>query len=223
LTRLLDLGIDRISNVIMDMAKISENSVFAAIESYQESTHIKKQIFDWSEKLRVLQEEVSDLAIELIARYQPVASDLRFIKSCMEISYGFSRFGRYSYDIVDLLETMGSISDCDKSAVLEMAKTVRGMILLSLQALQSRDKSAGEKLYRMDDTVDTLYRKYLRDIITPSQEQQNDKRLTASNNNPRCYISALLILRYLERISDHACYIGDSVHYVVTGVSSPRR
>ena len=224
MTRLLDLGIDRISNVIMDMAKISENSVFAAIESYQESTHIKKQIFDWSEKLRVLQEEVSDLAIELIARYQPVASDLRFIKSCMEISYGFSRFGRYSYDIVDLLETMGSISDCDKSAVLEMAKTVRGMILLSLQALQSRDKSAGEKLYRMDDTVDTLYRKYLRDIITPSQEQQNDKRLTArNNNNPRCYISALLILRYLERISDHACYIGDSVHYVVTGVSSPRR
>ena len=209
----------------MDMAKISENSVFAAIESYQESTHIKKQIFDWSEKLRVLQEEVSDLAIELIARYQPVASDLRFIKSCMEISYGFSRFGRYSYDIVDLLETMGSISDCDKSAVLEMAKTVRGMILLSLQALQSRDKSAGEKLYQMDDTVDTLYRKYLRDIITPSQEQQNEKRLTDSNinNNPRCYISALLILRYLERISDHACYIGDSVHYVVTGVSSPRR
>ena len=223
MTRLLDLGIDRISNVIMDMAKISESSVFAAIESYQESTHIKKQIFDWSEKLRVLQEEVSDLAIELIARYQPVASDLRFIKSCMEISYGFSRFGRYSYDIVDLLETMGSISDCDKSAVLEMAKTVRGMILLSLQALQSRDKSAGEKLYRMDDTVDTLYRKYLRDIITPSQEQQTEKRLTDSNNNPRCYISTLLILRYLERISDHACYIGDSVHYIVTGVSSPRR
>jgi phosphate transport system protein len=207
----------------MDMAKISENSVFAAIESYQESTHIKKQIFDWSEKLRVLQEEVSDLAIELIARYQPVASDLRFIKSCMEISYGFSRFGRYSYDIVDLLETMGSISDCDKSAVLEMAKTVRGMILLSLQALQSRDKSAGEKLYRMDDTVDTLYRKYLRDIITPSQEQQNERLTARNNNNPRCYISALLILRYLERISDHACYIGDSVHYVVTGVSSPRR
>src|SRR6476469_9872847 len=180
------------------MARLSESSVFSALEAYESESNAKKHIFEQSEKLRTLQEEVSDLAIELIARYQPVASDLRFIKSCMEISYGFSRFGRYSYDIVDLLETMGSISDCDKSAVLEMAKTVRGMILLSLQALQSRDKSAGEKLYRMDDTVDTLYRKYLRDIITPSQEQQSDKRLTASNNNPRCYISALLILRYLE-------------------------
>jgi phosphate transport system protein len=209
----------------MDMAKLSENSVFTAIESYQESTLVKKQIFDWSEKLRVLQEEVSDLAIEMIARYQPVASDLRFIKSCMEISYGFSRFGRYSYDIVDVLETMGSISNCDKSAVLETAKTVRGMILLSLNALQSRDKNAAEKLYEMDDTVDAQYRKYLRDLITPSQEQEKstEKLLTDSTNNPRCYISALLILRYLERISDHACYIGDSVHYIVTGVSSPRR
>ncbi|MBV9666946.1 MAG: phosphate uptake regulator, PhoU, partial [Nitrososphaeraceae archaeon] len=100
MTSLLDLGIDRISNIITDMAKLSENSVLVAIGSYRNGTRIKKQIFDWSEKLRVLQEEVSDLAIELIARYQPVASDLRFIKSCMEISYGFSRFGRYSYDIV---------------------------------------------------------------------------------------------------------------------------
>ena len=211
----------------MDMAKLSENSVFTAIESYQESTLVKKQIFDWSEKLRVLQEEVSDLAIELIARYQPVASDLRFIKSCMEISYGFSRFGRYSYDIVDVLETMGSISNCDKSAVLETAKTVREMILLSLNALQSRDKNAAEKLYEMDDTVDTQYRKYLRDLITPSSQVQGkstERILTGGdNNNPRCYISALLILRYLERISDHACYIGDSVHYIVTGFSSPRR
>jgi phosphate transport system protein len=172
LTRLLDLGIDRIRNIIMDMAKLSENSVFTAIESYQEGTQVKKQIFDWSEKLRILQEEVADLAIELIARYQPVASDLRFIKSCMEISYGFSRFGRYSYDIVDVLEAMGSISDCDKSAVLEMSKTVREMIVLSLQTLQSRDKNAAEKLYRMDDIVDMQYRKYLRDIIT-TQEQKN--------------------------------------------------
>ena len=217
MTRLLDLGIDRIHNIIMDMSKLSESSVLTALESYEEGTRLKRQIFDWSEKLRTLQEEVADLAIELIARYQPVATDLRFIRSCMEISYGFSRFGRYAYDIVDVLETMGSISDCDQSTVLEMAGTVREMIQLSLHSLRSRDKDAAQKLYQMDDTVDTLYRKYLREIITLKTNQ--DKNFT----DPRCYISALLILRYLERISDHACYIGDSVHYIATGVSSPRR
>ena len=224
MTRLLDLGIDHIRNIIMDMAKLSENSVFTAIESYQSGAHIKQQIFDWSEKLRILQEEVSDLAVELIARYQPVASDLRFIKSCMEISYGFSRFGRYSYDIADVLETMGSIADCNKSAVSETSKIVREMINLSLQALQSRDKNAAEKLYQMDNIVDAQYRKYLQDIIESSQShQQQNTILPEYNSGPRCYISALLILRYLERISDHACYIGDSVHYIVTGISSPRR
>jgi phosphate transport system protein len=218
LTRLLDLGIDRIRNIIMDMAKLSENSVFAAIESYEQSTHFKKQIFDWSEKLRISQDEVSDLAIELIALYQPVATDLRFIKSCMEIAYGFSRFGRYAYDIADVLETIGSVSECDKSAVLEMSKTVREMILLSLQALRSRDKDASQRLYEMDNIVDTQYRKYIHDAITTQEENSNEKV-----KDLRCYISTSLILRYLERISDHACYIADSVVYIVTGSSSPRR
>ena len=218
MTRLLDLGIDRIRNIIMDMAKLSENSVFAAIESYEQSTHLKKQIFDWSEKLRILQDEVSDLAIELIALYQPVATDLRFIKSCMEIAYGFSRFGRYAYDIADILETIGSVSECDKSAVLEMSKTVREMILLSLQALRSRDKEVSQRLYEMDSIVDTQYRKYIHDAIVTQEEDATEKV-----KDLRCYISTSLILRYLERISDHACYIADSVVYIVTGSSSPRR
>lgn len=206
----------------MDMAKLSERSVFASIESYERGTStIKKQIFEWSENLRLMQDEVSDLSIELIARYQPVATDLRFIRSCMEIAYDFSRFGRYSYDIVDVLETMGSISDCDKSYVLQMSNTVREMINLSIEALQSRDRNAAQKLYEMDDTVDALYRKYVNEIINPQEHHNNKKEYM--DKTLRCYISALLILRYLERISDHACYIGDSVYYIVTGNSNPRR
>ena len=204
------------------MAKLSERSVFASIESYERGTStIKKQIFEWSENLRLMQDEVSDLSIELIARYQPVATDLRFIRSCMEIAYDFSRFGRYSYDIVDVLETMGSISDCDKSYVLQMSNTVREMIHLSIEALQSRDRNAAQKLYEMDDTVDALYRKYVNEIINPQKHHNNKKEYM--DKTLRCYISTLLILRYLERISDHACYIGDSVYYIVTGNSNPRR
>ncbi|MGA8083150.1 MAG: PhoU domain-containing protein [Candidatus Nitrosopolaris sp.] len=217
MTRLLDLGIDRIRNIIRDMAGLSEQSVFTSIESYDKGTSVKRQIFEWSEKLRVLQDETADLAIELIARYQPVATDLRFIRSCMEIAYGFSRFGRYAYDIVEVLETIGPIPDCDKTAVLGMARTVREMIVLSVQSLDLHDKNAAAKLYQMDDTVDALYRKYLRELIA----QQNDEDKTKTD--ARCYISGLLILRYLERISDHACYISDSIHYIVTGRSSPRR
>jgi phosphate transport system protein len=98
-----------------------------------------------------------------------------------------------------------------------MSRTVREMILLSQAALRSRDKDASQRLYEMDNIVDTQYRKYIHDaIITQEEQNPNQKDL-------RCYISTSLILRYLERISDHACYIADSVVYIVTGSSSPRR
>lgn len=198
------------------MSNISRDSVNAALESYEKGIMLRSQIFEYSEKLRLLQLEVADFATELIARYQPVATDLRFIQSCMDIAYGFSRFGRYSYDIADVLETIGPISECDKSAVIEMAKTVKDMISLSVDSLRKLDKDVSKKLYMMDDSVDALYRSYLRLILTPS-------RVNYEYSEVRCFISALLILRYLERISDHACYISDCVHYIVTADSSPRR
>jgi phosphate transport system protein len=216
LTRLLDIGLERIKNVIMDMAHLSEASVNAALDSYQKGITARSQIFEYSEELRVLQTEVVDYATELIARYQPVARDLRFIQSSMDIAYGFSRFGRYAYDIAEVLEMIGPIPDCDKSQVSEMAKTVKDMINVSVQSLEKLEKDASNTLYMMDDSVDALYRNYLRKVLTQSKNEIPD-------SEPKCYVSALLILRYLERISDHACYIGDCVHYVITAELTPRR
>ena len=216
MTRLLDIGLERIKNVIMDMAHLSEASVNAALDSYQKGITARSQIFEYSEELRVLQTEVTDYATELIARYQPVARDLRFIQSSMDIAYGFSRFGRYAYDIAEVLEMIGPLPDCDKSQVSEMAKTVKDMINVSVQSLDKLDKDASNKLYMMDDSVDALYRNYLRKVLTQSKNEIRD-------SEPKCYVSALLILRYLERISDHACYIGDCVHYVITAELTPRR
>src|SRR5829696_1983521 len=130
----------------------------------------------------------------------------------MEIAYIFFRFGRYSYDIADVLESMGSVAECDKSAFLEMATITREMVLLSVKSLQPEIEML------QDDSMNWLiklmhYRKYLNEAIsTPTNLQKQEQ-----TPEPRCYISALLILSYLERISDHACYVGDSVHYIVTG------
>jgi phosphate transport system protein len=217
LTRLLDLGIDRTRDIIGEMSKISELCVSTVLESYTKGNVKKKEMSEWAEKLRTLQEEVSDLVFELIARYQPVATDLRYIRSCLEVSYVLSRFGGYGYEIVEVLDMMGSISECDKTAVTEAAKVTSEMISLSVSSLDFKDKQASDKLYDMDDIVDHIYREYLRNIVTAKKESQDIYA------DPRCVISALHVLRYLERIADHACYIADSISYIVTGKSNPRR
>jgi phosphate transport system protein len=184
--------------------------VATAIHSYVDGKDVRDEIFNNSEELRILQDEVSELAVELIARYQPVATDLRFIKSCMEISYGFSRFGRYAYDISDVLVTYGDLSGCDKSDISKAGQQAIDMIDLSIRAFKERDVNLAKKLNAMDDIVDGLYRRNL-------------QRVTAEpKGDIKCFVSGTLVLRYLERIADHATYIGDSVVYIVTGERAPR-
>jgi phosphate transport system protein len=126
--------------------------------------------------------------------------------------------GRYSYDIIDTIEILNPVldGDCDKTTVMEISHIVRNVMKLSLLSLRNKDETIVEKLYEMDSTVDALYRKYLRDAI-------NTENRDIWSIHLRCYIRNILILRYLERISDHACYLGDCVSYLVTGRSSPRR
>jgi phosphate transport system protein len=214
---MLDLGIERTRDIIGEMSKISKICVSTVMESYIKGDVKKGEMLEFAETLRVLQEEVSDLAFELIARYQPVATDLRYIRSSLEISYVLSRFGGYGYEMVEVLDMIGSIPECDKTVVTKAATVTSKMISLSMNALDVKNKQTSDELYDMDDIVDGIYRDYLRKIMVAKKESQDIYA------DPRCIISALHILRYLERVADHACYIADSVSYIVTGKSNPRR
>jgi phosphate transport system protein len=209
MARLMDMGQERLKNLLIQMGQLSEKTVSIAIEGYSKGANVRNQVFDNSEELRVKQEEVNDLATELLARYQPVASDLRFITSSMEIAYGFSRFGRYAYDIADVLSIFRDISDCDKSEVDKAAKQATEMIRLSIKAFTERDITLAGRLAAMDNVVDDLYRNYLRRMSKEGEPEL------------KCYLSGTLILRYIERIADHAEDVGEAVAYTVTGKRPP--
>jgi len=211
LVRLMDIGLERLRNMVLDMAKHSEELVAMAVDAYKQGKDLGRQSFDWSEQLRLLQDEVSELAVELMVRYQPVASDLRFVKSCMEIAYGFSRVGRYANDISRVLQIFGDLSTCDKTAVEQAGDHVKEIIRLSIQAFTERDVDLARKLREMDNVVDKIYLDSLRNAAQTSK------------TDIRCVVSATLIIRYLERIADHATYIGECVLYIVSGERSARK
>lgn len=201
----MDMGEERLSNAIVDMANLAQDSVVKAIEAYEKGQRATDAARNRADQLSQLSAEVEELGVDLLARYQPVATDLRFIKSCLEIAYGFSRFGRYAYDISQVLEIYGDLSACDKSVIHELSEKVTGMIERSIQSFKTRDTELARSLRKDDDEVDKVYFKY-------SAAVANDKTVTV-----RCALASTLVLRYLERIADHACYIGDSVVYIVTG------
>jgi phosphate transport system protein len=211
MVRLMDIGLERLRNLILDMAKFSEKTVSTAIAAYREGKDLTDEIYNSSEDLRILQDEASELAVELIARYQPVASDLRFIKSCMEIAYGFSRFGRYAYDISQVLKIFEDLSACDKTAIEEAGKHAEEMIEISIKAFAGQDIVLAKKLREMDEVVDKIYLYFVKTAAD------------SPKGNIKCSLSGTLILRYIERIADHATYIGDSVVYIVSGERAARK
>jgi phosphate transport system protein len=211
MARLMDMGLDKLRNMVLDMAELSENTVSTAIDAYVQGKDLRERIYNWSEELRMLQDEVSELAVEMIARYQPVASDLRFIKSCMEIAYGFSRFGRYAHDISDVFGIFGDLSTCDKTAIERVGKQAEDMIRLSIKAFTERNIEMASKLTTMDDVVDDAYLDFVK------------RSATSPDSDVKCMISGTLILRYLERIADHATYVGESVAYIVSGERAARK
>ena len=209
--RLMDIGIEKLRNMIIDMGNLSDSTVSTAIDAYVQGRDMRERIYDWSEELRMLQDDVSELAVELIARYQPVASDLRFIKSCMEIAYGFSRFGRYAHDISDVFGVFGDLSACDKTPIQEAGEQTKNMIHLSIKAFNEKDVELANQVRKMDDLVDNIYLSFV-------------KRAAHSTGiDLKCTVSGTLILRYLERIADHATYVGESVLCITSGERSPRK
>ena len=211
MVRLMDIGLERLRNMVLDMAKHSEQLVTMTIDAYRQGKDLGRQSFDWAEQLRLLQDVTNELAVELMVRYQPVASDLRFVKSCMDIAYGFSRVGRYANDISRTLQVFGDLSMCDRTAVEQAGDHVKQIISLAIQAFTKRDVELARKLREMDNAVDRMYLDCLRKA---AQSLQTDTR---------CVVSQTLIIRYFERIADHMTNIGDSVLYIVSGERSARK
>jgi phosphate transport system protein len=187
------------------MADLAERTVEASLSSAAQGGKIDAQVRVWSNELQGRYDDVEEKAVELIARYQPVASDLRVIKSNMKIAYDLARLGRYAYDIVQVLDLIDGGKAADKAFLEKMSQQVLDMMRLSFQTLRTHDVQVARQLIEMDNGVDSLYRGYLRGLISNA----NLKAAEA--------VSTALVARHLERIADHAWYIAQSVNYMVTG------
>jgi phosphate transport system protein len=204
-SRLLDKGLTELSDMLNEMAVLAEKTVSASIEAYLESGDASVQVRQWSDTLRNYYDRVGEKAVELIARFQPVATDLRIIRASMEISYDLSRFGRYAYDISTILKNLGGHVEFGRNAVAEMGNMTMKMIELSIEAFKTRNAELAGKVCEDDKKVDKLYFEHLQDCV------RNPPKKTEE------LISDVLTVRHLERIADHAVDLASTTLYMLKG------
>ena len=203
MTRLIDPPLKELSALMAEMGDLSIQSVMLAIDSYLYGRNTLNQVHDISNELTKRYFQVADLTFDIFLRYQPVADDFRLIRSSIEISYGFTRFGRYAYDITQVRDIFGDISECDNSWLVEVSNKVKTMIKDAVMYFAELDIRKAIVMQQNEDFVDRLYKERLPMLV--------------NSKNTKCALAEALVLRYLERIADHAMFMSDAINYIVTG------
>ncbi len=214
MSRLIDTDMEQLTHILLKMGDLAHKTVFLSLRSYIEGESAYSEIKERSDILLSMAEEAEDRTFEIIARFQPVASDLRILKSYMKISYDFARYGRYALDVSQVYETLGGLAHCKdwiRVSIEEMGQKTLDMVYTSVSSLKSHDTQLAERLSETERQMDELYLQYLGKLIK--------KALIAEE----CTISSLLVAKYLERIADHATYIGESIVYLSTGEKATLR
>ncbi|MGQ0792331.1 MAG: phosphate signaling complex PhoU family protein [Nitrosopumilaceae archaeon] len=207
MTRLIDPSLDKLSRLMSQMGDMAMECVSLAVDSYLEGKGTGGRVRELSNEIKKKYFEVEDLTFDMLLKYQPVADDFRLIRSSTEISYAFSRFGRYAYDITQVRHLFGDISECKNASLFEAAKKVKHMIRESVLSFAELDVRKAIKIQEDEAFIDRMYKERLPQLI--------------ELKNTKCALAEALLLRYLERIGDHAVFMSDAVNYIVTGKHRP--
>jgi phosphate transport system protein len=208
MSRIIDKGLEEQSVMLCRMGELTYDVVALSIEGYLNGTRVQARVREMSEILTAMSNEVEDKTFELIARFQPVASDLRTIKSYMKIAYDFARCGRYALDISYISERLGGLTECEawiRQYVADMSDKVLTMVQTSVNALKSHNPELAQTVSKTEEEVDAMYFGFL------------DKLVQDARATNQCTISSVLVIRYLERIADHAIYVTEAIIYIATG------
>jgi phosphate transport system protein len=206
MSRLLDIGLEQLTASVLKMGETAEKAVRTSVSGFMEGRDESEQVKELSEMLVAMTVSVEDKAFELIVKYQPVASDLRIINSYMKIAYDFERYGRYAWDISFTHRKFASSEKCAYSwdAMESMAEKTLHMVRTSIDALRTNDGELAKSLATTENEVDEIYSNYL-------------DKLSRAPPATKCIVCNLLVVRYLERIADHATYVGEAIYYIASG------
>ncbi|MGY4689434.1 phosphate signaling complex protein PhoU [Salibacterium sp. K-3] len=150
---------------------------------------------------------IHDDATMMIARQQPVATDLRTTIVALKISSDLERIADLAVDIVKAAKRMERDSnDNEIQEIMEMAEVAEEMLYESLTAYQYRDLMRAQRIATLDDTVDQKYKHYIQRLFTLSDETN------AGQTTQLAFIG-----RYVERIADYATNLAEWIVYESSG------
>jgi phosphate transport system protein len=195
---------------LVTIAELVAASIEHATRAFNDSdVALAEQVIEDDRRIDELVLSLDELAINILARQQPVARDLRIVVSALRISASLERMGDMSSHIAQLARYRFPdkvVPKSLRSTFVEMGLLDVSMARKLVELIRTEDLQLAEEIRNEDDSVDDLHLRVFDKVL-------GEKWKGAAVDT----VDATLASRYHERFADHAVSIAKKVQYLATG------
>ena len=207
-----DSDLETLRVALVEMGQNAAEAVENALEALCTADTVAAQkIVQGDDRINNMERDIEHRCMTLLLRQQPVASDLRFISAAMKVVTDVERIGDHAADIAEIiphLVTVRKEGDPAVSAAIEMGQKAYQMILDALAALTGEDEPAARRVIDADDAVDYDFNAIKHTLA---------EEIAVDPSKVDAALDLLMVIKYLERIGDHAVNLAEWVEFVRTG------
>ncbi len=202
--------IEELKRDILNMALAVQNAIDKSLKALMDhNVELAHEIIKGDDDIDLMEVQIEQACIRIIALYQPEASDLRLVMGVYKIVSDLERMADEAENIAERVIALSKEPPLKPYINLTlMANNAKEMVSDSVVSFLQKDKELAEKVIEKDSIVDELYHQLERELITYVME---DPR------NITKVISLQFIARHFERIADHAENIAEMAIYLKQG------
>ena len=207
-----DTDLESLKKSLTEMGRNSADAVENVLEALcVADADAAAAIVKGDARINNMERDIEHRCMTLLLRQQPVAGDLRRISTAMKVVTDIERIGDHAADIAEIiphLVTVRKEGDPAVSQAIAMGKKAHQMILDALAALMDEDELAARKVIAADDAVDYDFN---------AIKHQLAQEIAEDPGKVDAALDLLMVIKYLERIGDHAVNVAEWVQFVRTG------
>lgn len=202
--------VEKLKTMVIALAALVEDNLRRAMKSVAERDgKLALKVIEADLEIDRNEVAVEEECLKILALYQPVAHDLRFIVAILKINHDLERIGDLAVNIGERAYTLSGQPPLSRDYDLKrLADTAQTMVARSLDALINRNAALAREIWLSDDAADAMNR----EILTAVEE---DVRVHPEQMASLMAITS--VSRTLERIADHATNIAKDVIYMIEG------
>lgn len=207
-----DSELEALNAVLIEMGQAAADAVENALQALcAVDTAAADEVVKGDTRINHMERDIEHRCMTLLLRQQPVASDLRQVTAALKVITDLERIGDHAADIAEIVPHLGRMNQASEPALneaVQMGRSAHQMILNALDAFVRQDEAAARAVIASDDVVDDAF---------DSIKRMLGQKLAHDPDEVDSVMDLLIVIKYLERIADHAVNLAEWVQFVRTG------